>query len=73
MNLAKESLEFLLDAVTQRYVNNINISAPTPSIVNHFGDINKDVDLDVVAEYTKKKIGQEIIEYSMTHPDIKRG
>lgn len=74
VNLAKESLSFLLDAVTQKYVNKVNVIAPAPQVAVQFtGEINRDVDLDAVAEATKKKIGQELVEYALTNTDVKRG
>ncbi len=73
VNLADESLEYLLDAVMQKYVNNVNVTSPAPTVqVTFAGDINRDVDLDELAEKTKKKIGTEIVEFAMSSTDIKR-
>lgn len=71
VNLADESLKYLLDAVTQRYINNVNLTAPAPTVTVQFmGDINRDVDLDELAEQTKQKLGTEMVEYAMASTDI---
>lgn len=71
VNLSDESLKYLLDAVTQRYINNINLTTPAPTVTVQFmGDINKDVDLDDLAEKTKQKLGTEMVEYAMASTDI---
>lgn len=71
VNLADESLKYMLDAVTQRYINNVNLTTPAPTVTVQFmGDINKDVDLDDLAEKTKQKLGTEMVEYAMASTDI---
>lgn len=71
VNLADESLKYLLDSVTQRYINNINLTAPAPNVHIEFtGEINRNVDLDELAEATKEKLGTEMVEYVMTSTDI---
>lgn len=73
VNLADESMKFLLDAVTQKYINNINLQAPAPNVQVLFtGEINRDVDYDELAEITKKKLGTEMVEYAMSSTDIRR-
>lgn len=73
VNLADESLQYLLDAVTQKYINQINLLTPAPSIEVVFtGDINRDVDLDDLAERTKTKLGTEMVEYVMSSTDVRR-
>lgn len=71
VNLADESLKYLLDAVTQKYINNVNLTTPAPTVTVQFmGDINRDVDLDELAEVTKQKLGTEMIEYAMASTDV---
>lgn len=71
VNLADENLKYLLDSVTQKYINEINLQAPAPEVsVNFYGEINRDVDLDDLAEKTKQKIGTEMVEYVMSSTDI---
>jgi len=73
INLADESMKYLLDAVTQKYINQINLQAPAPNVQVLFtGDINRDVDMDELAEITKTKIGTEIVEFAMSSTDIRR-
>lgn len=73
VNLADESMKYLLDAVTQKYINQINLQAPAPNVQVLFtGEINRDVDYDELAEITKKKLGTEMIEYAMSSTDIRR-
>lgn len=72
VNLADESLKYLLDSVTQKYINNINLKVPAPNVVVTFtGEINRDVDLDELAEQTKQKIGIEMVEFAMSSTDIR--
>lgn len=72
VNLADESLKYLLDSVTQKYINQINLQTPAPNISVEFtGEINRDVDLDELAEKTKQKIGTEMVEFVMSSTDIK--
>lgn len=71
VNLADESMAYLMDAVAQRYVNHVNFEAPAPQVtVNFNGDIHKDVDLDALAEQTEKKIGGRLAQYRTSSPDI---
>lgn len=73
VNLADESLQYLLDAVTQKYINQINLHTPAPSVQVVFtGEINRDVDLDDLAERTKAKLGTEMVEYVMSSTDVRR-
>lgn len=72
VNLADESLQYLLDAVTQKYINKVNVTAPAPNVTVNFGDVHKDVDLDALAEATQKKIGIGLVQYAMSSTDIKR-
>jgi len=72
VNLANESLKYLLDEVTQKYINNINLNVPAPKVeVTFTGPIERDVDLDELAEVTKQKLGAEMVEYAMSSTDIK--
>lgn len=72
VNLADESLKYLLDEVTQKYINNINLQAPAPNVSVQIDVANgSDLDLDELAEKTKQKIGTEILEFSMSSTDIK--
>lgn len=71
VNLADESLKYLLDSVTQRYINEVNLTTPAPAVTVQFtGDINRDVDLDELAEKTKVKLGTEMVEYAMASTNM---
>ncbi|HBB27658.1 MAG TPA: hypothetical protein DC000_00115, partial [Clostridiales bacterium] len=73
VNLADESLKYLLDEVTQKYINNINVQAPAPQVSVKIDVANgADLDLDELAERTKEKIGTDIVEYAMSSTDIRR-
>ncbi len=72
VNLADESLKYLLDEVTQKYINNINLQAPAPNVSVQIDVENgSDLDLDAIAEKTKQKLGVEIVEFAMSSTDIK--
>lgn len=73
VNLADESLKYLLDEVTQKYINNINLQAPAPNVSVQIDVENgSDLDLDAIAEKTKQKLGVEIVEFAMSSTDIRR-
>jgi len=73
VNLADESLKYLLDDVTQKYINNINLQAPAPTVsVNVNVASGDNIDYDEVAEITKKKLGTEMVEFAMSSTDIRR-
>jgi tape measure domain-containing protein len=72
VKLADESLEYLLDDVTQKYINNINLQAPAPNVsVKIDVENGSDLDLDAIAEKTKQKLGVEIVEFAMSSTDIR--
>lgn len=72
VNLADESLKYLLDEVTQKYINNINLQAPAPNVSVQIDVENgSDLDLDEIAEKTKQKLGVEIVEFAMSSTDIR--
>lgn len=72
VNLADESLKYLLDEVTQKYINNINLQAPAPNVnVQIDVENGSDLDLDAIAEKTKQKLGVEIVEFAMSSTDIR--
>lgn len=71
VNLADESLKYLMDAVTQRYINNINLTAPAPNVHVEVNVADgKGLDYDEIAEKTKQKLGTEMVEYAMASTDI---
>lgn len=72
VNLADESLKYLLDEVTQKFINNINLQTPAPNVSVQIDVENgSDLDLDAIAEKTKQKLGVEIVEFAMSSTDIK--
>ena len=70
VNLADESLKYLLDGVTQRYINNVNLTAPAPNVHVEVNVADgKNLDYDEIAEKTKQKLGTEMVEYAMASTD----
>lgn len=50
VNVAKEDLKYLLDAVTQKYVNNINLTVQTQApVINNNGTVREEADIQKVA------------------------
>ncbi len=60
INIAKEDIKYLLDATTQKYVNQINLTVQTQApVINTNGTIREEADLEKLAGNITEKINEQ--------------
>lgn len=62
VNLADESIKYLLEGATMKYINNVNLSSPAPQLVVQIAAKDGKIDYEDEAEKTFKYFGAKLAE-----------
>lgn len=66
VDISKESLAYLVDGVTAKYINNINLQSPAPTVtVNMNGNITNGMDADTFMQ----QVGDSVLEANSAGTD----